>query len=188
MPREQRESTSRTLKTLGVALWLCGCTNYATWHSFARSPGYLVPEQVEIIVARTDSVRANDDGGFVDTTVLTVEDDLRERGIEGHIVDATEHPPAPPYVELSFSGYTKGSGVARYFTNGIAGQARVVVDVRALLPDGRVALQGQVLGAEMAYNRDARGGAEAAGHAIAKALTDAKYNPAPPKKNSGAPS
>jgi hypothetical protein len=181
MSRRNRACSSQFEKlrrySLGLALCLAGCTTYASWHSFARSPGYRVPHEIKIVVARTDAVRAHDDGGFVGTAVLVVEDDLREQGVEGHIVDATAHPPAPPYVELSFSGYTEGSGAARYFTNGIAGQAQLVVDVRALLPDGQVALQGQVLGAEMAYNSDARGGAEAAGHAIAKALTDVKYNP-----------
>jgi hypothetical protein len=176
-----------TRYSLGLAWCLAGCTSYASWHAFARSPGYRVPQEIKIVVGRPDCRRAQDNGGFVDTTVLVVEDDLRERGIEGHIVDATPHPPPPPYVELSFSGYTEGSGAARYFTNGIAGQAQLLVDVRAVLPDGRIGLQGQVLGAEMAYNSDARGGAEAAGHAIAKALADAKYDPKPPKMRGGTP-
>ncbi len=171
---------------LGLASCLVSCTYYANWHTFARSSGYRVSQEITIVVARADSVREKDDGGFVDTTVLVVEDDLRKAGVEGHIVDATAHPPAPPYVELSFSSYTAGSGVVRYLTDGMAGQAQLVVDVRALSPDGRVALQGQVMGAERAYNSDVRSGAEAAGHSIAKALTDAKYDPKP-RKTGGDP-
>jgi hypothetical protein len=163
---------------LGVAA--LGCTHYANWHDFARSPGYHVPASIPIVVERTDAVRAADEGGFVDTTVLTVENDLLEKGIEGHIVEASAHPPAPPRVELSFTGWTEGSGAARYFSEGLLGEAQVVVQVKALFPDGRVALQGRVAGAEIASSGSARNAAEAAGHSIAKVLADAQYVPNPP--------
>ena len=174
-----------------LAVLALGCTSYANWQSFQRTPGYRAPAELDLVVARSDEVRARDQAEFVETAVLTVMDDLRKEDVIGHIVEASGKPPTPPYVGLSFVYWTPGDRAVQSWGRllpgpvgmaaQVAGAARLVVEVEAHLPDGKVALSGRITGEETAYNANLRGAAEAAGHSIAKALTDAKYDPSPPK-------
>lgn len=162
-----------------VSCLALGCTHYANWHDFARSPGYRVPASIPIVVSRSDAVRAADDGGFVDATLRVVEDDLRERGVEGRVLAASASSPPSPRVELAFVVWIAGSGAVPHFSAGMFGRSYMVVEVKALSAEGTVLLDGRVDGADIAYNASSRDAAAAAGHSIARALADAKFAPRP---------
>jgi hypothetical protein len=164
-----------------VALLLTSCSrfvsDYATWDRFSRSRGYAAPRRLMLVVARSDTVRAQDDGGFVDTTALVVQSDLRESGIEAELVDARVRLEPAPRVELSFLNWGEGDKSARMLSLGIAGHAGIVVDVKAISAENRIMLEGRVRGEQADYAGSSRDAAEAAGHSIAKVIADSSYTP-----------
>ncbi|HWP08270.1 MAG TPA: hypothetical protein VNN72_21160 [Polyangiaceae bacterium] len=169
-------SRRRTVLFLTAAL-LSGCaTQYASWEQFTRQPSYALPRSVPLVVSRSTLVQTHDDGGFADTVILVVQQDLREEGIEVHVMDARKDNPAPR-IELNFMDWTEGSQAARYLTEGLVGQAQLRVLCRVFGKDGSMLMSGQITGHEGTYTSAPRGAAEEAGHSIAKALSDPKWVP-----------
>lgn len=167
----------RTL--LFLTTFLCaGCgAHYASWEQFSRQPSYELPRSVPLVVSRSTLVQTHDDGGFADTVVLVVQQDLREEGIEVEVMDARKDNPHPR-IELQFLDWTEGSQAERYLTAGLVGQARLRVVCRVIGKDGSALMAGQITGHESDTSGSARNAAEVAGHSIAKALTDPKWVPA----------
>ncbi|HEX5100307.1 MAG TPA: hypothetical protein VFV94_12445 [Polyangiaceae bacterium] len=165
----------RTVLFFTVAL-LSGCGHYASWEQFTRQPSYQLPRSVPLVVSRSTLVETHDDGGFADTVILVVQQDLREEGIEAHVMDARKDNPSPR-VELNFMDWTEGSQAARYLSNGLAGAAKLRVLCRVFGEDGAMLMSGTITGHEGTYTSAPRNAAEEAGHSIAKALSDPKWVP-----------
>jgi len=168
--------TLHTILFLAAAL-VAGCGfHYASWEQFSRRPNYELPRSVSLVVSRSTLVQTHDDGGFADTVVLVVQQDLREEGIEAHVMDARKDNPAPR-IELNFMDWTEGSQAEPYRTSGLVGQAQLRVLCRVIGKDGSVLMSGQITGHEADVSGAARSAAESAGHSIAKTLADPKYVP-----------
>lgn len=179
-----RRLNRRTVLWLAPAV-LAGCgAHYASWEQFMRRPSYELPRSVSLVVSRTALVQTHDDGGFADTVVLVVQQDLRDEGIETNVMDARKDNPEPR-IELNFMDWTEGSQAAKYMTSGLVGQARLRVSCRVIGKDGAVLMSGQITGHETDVSGSARNAAEVAGHSIAKALSDPKWVPPSAAKGPG---
>jgi hypothetical protein len=178
------KSRLRTVLLLAAAL-LSGCgLHYTSWEQFSRRPSYELPRSVPLVVSKSTLVQTHDDGGFADTVVLVVLQDLHEEGIEVHVMDARKENPQPR-IELNFLDWTEGNQAERYLTYGLVGQAQLRVVCRVLGKDGSVLMSGQITGHEADTSGAARNAAEAAGHSIAKALSDPKWVPTSAAPNKG---
>jgi hypothetical protein len=169
------------LRIVLAALLLSACTTGVAWHSFVRDPSFAPQKRLRLVVDRSERARAEDDAGYVDTAALTVQQDLRERGIEAEIVEANGREYAPPRAELHFVDATEGSEGARWVTDGILGTAGIEVECRLIDANQKVILSGRVRGEDHGEYSSGRGAAEAAGHALADALADPTYKPPKPR-------
>ncbi len=188
--RRQPLAIRRGLVVLCVAaLLLPACGSAAAWHAFVRDPSFAPPKELRLVVFRSERARAQDNAGYIDTAVLTVQQDLRERGIEAEIVEARTSDYPPPRAELHFVDAKEGSSAVRWATYGIGGTAGIELECRLIDATGKVSLSGRVRGEDHGELSSGRGAAEAAGHAVADALSDPKYKPPTPRfQKSGPPS
>jgi hypothetical protein len=168
---------------------LSACSSAVAWHGFVRDPSFAPPKELRLVMFRSERARAQDSAGFVDIVVLTVQQDLRERGIEAEVVEARTSDYPPPRAELHFLDANEGSGAERWVTYGIAGTAGIELECRLVDASGKVTLSGRVRGEDHGEFTSGRGAAEAAGHAVAEALSDPKYEAPPPHfQKNGPPS
>src|SRR5689334_20438812 len=114
-------SQRHAIPAVVVALLLVGCMRYASWETFARTPGYRAPKAFPLVVVRSEVVRREDEAGFVMTTALAAQEDLRNQGIEVAIEEAREGYAPLPRVEVLFLTWDEGNRAERWASWGMAG-------------------------------------------------------------------
>jgi hypothetical protein len=183
MPRAQRERTPATLRraTLqaclvmaGLAAMGCGFRN-VIWKDRRSLPGHKLAARVPLIVDSNERLSATDRYGYIDTMLLTVQSDLRERGVEAEIVSPKPRSLPLPRIEISTRTIEQGDAAASAASNAflwgvpVAGNGKFAASCVSVSHDNRVLFSGTVTAEQP--GADARDLAEAVGHAIAEALT-----------------
>jgi hypothetical protein len=180
-----RETKHRFVLRVGLILLLtaAGCsTAGVNWYGTRRIPGYVVPPRIPLVVDVSEPANAADQGGYIDTMVLTVREELGERGVESTIISPKPSRVPSPRVEIIVGTFDDGdfaesyfSGLATNLTFGVpaplAGQMALAVVCRAYSPSNQLMFEGVIRGSDVG-TANPRNLAETAGDAIADALTD----------------
>ena len=192
LPSVARESTIRLAFRVGFSSWLFLATSCSlpavNWHGTRRVPGYVVPAKIPLVVDVSKRAHEADQGGYIDTMVLTVREELGERGIESTIVSPKPSRLPSPRVEIIVGTFDDGDFTESYVSGLVtvvpfAGEMALAVVCRAYSPSNQLMFEGVLKGSNVGTGNP-RGLAETAGDAIAEALTDPDgAQPAPPRGN-----
>jgi hypothetical protein len=187
-----RESKRRVVNLAAVVLTIAATTACSTagvnWYGTRRVPGYTVPARIPLVVDVSEPAHAADQGGYVDTMVLTVWEELGERGIQSTIVSPKPSHLPSPRVEIVVGTFDDGDFAESYLSGlatGVpllaaglpvmpipfAGQMGLAVVCRAYSPSNQLMFEGVIKGSDVG-TANPRNLAEKAGDAIADALTD----------------
>ena len=156
-------------------LTAAGCLPGVNWYDTRRVPGYVVPPKITIVVDASDAALAADHGGYIGTMALTIREELAERGVESTILDPKPSRVPSPRVEIIVRGFVEGDATESYLTGLVLmvplGQGELGVLCRAYSPTNQLMFEGTLKGS-ISGQGNPMDLAEAAGTAIAKALTD----------------
>jgi hypothetical protein len=174
---------------LVVSLLTASCsTASVNWHGTRRVPGYVVPARIPLVVDVSEQAHAADQSGYIDTMVLTVREELGERGVESTIVSPKPSRVPSPRIEIIVGTFDDGDFADSYLSGlatsvplaaaglpgmgaSFAGQSALAVVCRAYSPSNQLMFEGLIKGSDVG-TANPRDLAETAGSAIAKALTD----------------
>jgi hypothetical protein len=152
-----------------------GCWPGVNWYETRRVPGYVVPPKIAIVVDASDAALAADHGGYIGTMALTIREELAERGVESTILDPKPSRLPSPRVEVIVRDFTEGDATESHLTGLVLmvplGQGEIGVLCRAYSATNALMFEGTLKGS-IAGDANQMHLAEAAGAAIAKALTD----------------
>jgi hypothetical protein len=176
----------RSLARAVLALFLVsGCSMVgARWYDTRRVPGYVVRGSIPLVVDRSQRALEADEGGYIDTMVLTVREELGEHGVEATIISPKPSRPPSPRVELIVRAFDGGDFTDAWLTQAstglvlgvglpLAGTSEFVVLCRAFSPSNQLMFEG-VIKSGAAGTTNVRDVAEAVGSRIADGLTDAE--------------
>jgi hypothetical protein len=150
-----------------------------------------VPAKIPLVVDVSERAHENDQGGYVDTMVLTVFEELGDRGIQSTIVTPKPARLPSPRVEIVVGTFDDGDFAEAYAsqmavnvplalvgvpvaTLPFAGSSALAVVIRAYSPSNQLMFEGVIKGSDLG-TADPRDLAETAGDAIAEALTDPQH-------------
>jgi hypothetical protein len=166
-----------------------GCsTAVVNWYNTRRVPGYVVSKRIPLVVDVSKPAHEADQGGYVDTMVLTVFEELGDRGIQTTIVSPKPSRLPSPRVEIIVGTFDDGDFGEAYLsqvavnaplaaagvpmaTLPFAGSSALAVVIRAYSPSNQLMFEGVIKGSDFG-TANPRDLAESAGDAIAEALTD----------------
>jgi hypothetical protein len=187
-----RESKRRFAHRAGFSLWLfaaAGCSSaVVNWYGTRRVPGYVVPARIPLVVGVSERAHDADQGGYIDTMVLTVFEELGDRGIQTTIVSPKPSRVPSPRVEIIVGTFDDGDFGEAYLSQAavnaplaaagvpmatlpFAGSSALAVVCRAYSPSNQLMFEGVIKGSDFG-TANPRSLAETAGDAIAEALTD----------------
>jgi len=173
---------------LALLVFSTGCSFAgASWHNVRRVPGYVVPPKISLVVDTSERANEADHGGYLDTMVLTVREELGERGVESSIVSPKPARLPTPRIEIIVRTFDEGNAADSYVTGLIAGvplagAMDLAVMCRAYSASNQLMFEGLVDG-ETPGTANARDMAELIGSYIAKALTEPESTR--PKRRAG---
>lgn len=147
------------------------------WYDTRRAPGYVVPPKIPLVIDASEAALAADHGGYIGMMALTIREELAERGVESTILDPKPSRVPSPRVELIVRGFDDGDATASYLSGlvlmvPLAGQGELGVLCRAYSATNALMFEGTLKGS-ISGQGNPTDLAEAAGVAIAKALTEA---------------
>jgi hypothetical protein len=148
----------------------------ANWYDTRRVSGYVVPASIPLVVDTSDFVVRSDPGGYIDTMVLTLRDELGERGVTASILRPKPSKLPSPRVELIIRSFQEGDfgesyGSSLVFIAPVAGQGEIALTCRAYSASNELMFEGTLKGS-IAGMGDTRDLAEVAGTTIAEGLTN----------------
>jgi hypothetical protein len=177
-----------TLLALALPLSTMGCSFASVaWHDTRRVPGYVVPARIPLVVDASEAAVAADQGGYIDTMVLTVREELGNHGVESTILSPKPSRMPSPRVELVVRAFDEGDYAESYATQTaitvatagwvpgvpLAGYMNLRVLCRAYDASNQLMFEGAIEGSASGQSNP-RDLAEAAGDKIAEGLTDAE--------------
>jgi hypothetical protein len=154
------------------------------WYGTRRVSGYVVPAKIPLVVDVSKRAHEADQGGYIDTMVLMVREELGEHGVESTIVSPKPSRLPSPRVEIIVGTFDDGDFMGSYVSGLVtvvpfAGLMELAVVCRAYSPSNELMFEGVLKGSNVGTGNP-RGLAETAGDAIAEALTDPAPIPPPP--------
>lgn len=166
----------------------CGLHN-TEWHDSRRVPGYVVPKAIPLVVDVSERAQASDPGNSIDTMVLTVREELGERGVQAEILSPKPSRLPSPRVEIIVRNFDEGSAAGSYVSGllvgiPVAGNAEFFVICRAYSASNALMFEGTLKGFAPGTS-NTRGLAESMGDEIADGLTDPEGAKPPPPPEKG---